>query len=91
MHDNPTTTSNSNNNRDKKCISKTFALLFENQDSGVLDLSDDVLQELKLKYLEASPTYDDLLLRGPVNEVHDIIFDDINEELIEKVAIEQQM
>ena len=48
--------SNSNNNRDKKCISKTFALLFENQDSGVLDLSDDVLQELKLKYLEASPT-----------------------------------
>ena len=55
-------------------------LLFENPDSGVLDLSADVLQKLKLKHPKTSPKYDGLLLSGSVNKVHDINLDDIYEE-----------
>lgn len=64
-----------------------LGLLSENPYRGVLDLSDDVLQELKLKHVEVSPKYHALLPSGPVSEVYDIIFNDINEELIEKSAI----
>ena len=64
-----------------------LGLLSENPYRGVLDLSDDVLQELKLKHVEVSPKYHALLPSGPVREVYDIIFNDINEELMEKSAI----
>ena len=90
--------SNSNINRDEKHISKTFAyftksgnintvlrLLSENPDSSVL--SYNALQKIKLKDSEASLNYNVLMLSAPLNEAHDIIFDDINEELIQKAAI----
>ena len=40
-----------------------------------------VKQQLKVKHSEASQKFDALLLTGPVNEVHKIIFDDIAEEI----------
>ena len=41
----------------------------------------------KLKHPTASPKFDNLLLNGPVKNVHEIVLDDINEELIQKAAI----
>ena len=91
---------NNNNTRNAEYLSKTFShfiktgninralrLLSENPDCGVLDLTDDALEGLKLKHPTASPKFDNLLLNGPVKIVHEIVFDDINEELIQKAAI----
>ena len=65
--------SNNDNNTDEKYISKTFAhfiklgninralrLISENPDNGKLDLSEDVLQELKLKHPKGIPKCDGL-------------------------------
>ena len=91
---------NNNNTRNAEYLSKTFShfiktgninralrLLSENLDCGVLDLTDDVLEGLKLKHPTASPKFDNLLLNGPVKNVLEIVFDDINEELIQKATI----
>ena len=92
-------TSNSNN-RKLEYISKTFAyfiktsninralkLLSENTDSGVLSITDKFKQQLNIKHPEVSPKFDTLLLHGPINEIHEIVFDEISEDLIQKTGI----
>ena len=65
-------------------ISRVLRLLSGNPDGG---LQDNSLQGLKIKDPEASLKYYGLKLRAPVNEVHDIIFNKIKEECIQKVAV----
>ena len=92
-------TSNSNN-RKLEYMSKTFAyfiktsninralkLLSENTDSGVLSITDKFKQQLNIKHPEASPKFNTLLLHGPINEIHEIVFDEISEDLIQKTGI----
>ena len=92
-------TSNSKN-RKPEYISKTFAhfiktgninrvlrLLFENPDNGVLNPIDEVKQQLNIKHPQASPKFDTLLLHSPVNEIHEMVFNEITEDLIQKTAL----
>ena len=62
-------------------------LLFENPDNGVLNPIDEVKQQLNIKHPQASPTFDTLLLHSPVNEIHETVFNEITEDLIQKTAI----
>ena len=88
------------NNRKFECISRTFAhfiktgninkvlkLLSENTDSGDLNITDKVKQQLNIKHPEAGPEFDTLLLHDPINEIHEIVFDEIRKDLIQKIVI----
>ena len=40
-----------------------------------------------MKHLEANPKFDAFLLKGPVNELHEIIFDVVTEVLTQNTSI----
>ena len=68
-------------------VNRALRLLTNNMSNGVLPLSDETLQLLKLKHPEARDAQHESLLQGPVKLVHNIVFEDINESIILKAAI----
>ena len=56
------------------------------QRSKLLDTSPTVIQELKKKHPESSPSLESSLMKGPIEEVDAVIFDSIDSSRIEKVA-----
>ena len=62
-------------------------MLSDNLDNGFLSLTDEVKQQFNMKHPEASPKLDMLLLHGPLNERHEIVFYETTEDLIHKRAI----
>ena len=68
-------------------INRACRLLSENSENGVLHLTVEVKQQLNIKHPEASPKFDMLLLHGPINEIHEIVFDEITKDLIHKTTI----
>ena len=53
----------------------------------ILPLTDETLQLLKLKHPDAKDTSQQALLQVPIQKMHPIVYDDIDEELIKKAAI----
>ena len=68
-------------------INRTPRLLYENSDNGVLNLTDEAKQQLNIKHPEASPKFYTILLQDPMNETHEIVFNEITEDLIQKINI----
>ena len=68
-------------------INGALRLLTSQQCNGILPLSDETMNELHLKHPEASPLNDDLLLKGPVNEVNAVIYESIDEITILKACV----
>ena len=62
-------------------------VLSENSENGVLNLTNEVKQQLNIKHPESRPKFDPLLLHGPINEIHEVVFDKITNDLIQKTAI----
>ena len=56
------------------------------QRSGLLDVDNNILETLRKKHPNASEVVDSALLKGPAVEVEDVIFDNIDADLIEKTA-----
>ena len=67
-------------------VSAALKLLDDKSSSGVLSLTDDVLNELRQKHPEPSPIQGDTLLNGPLIPVPDCFFDGIDEQTILKSA-----
>ena len=89
-----------NSARDISQISKQFVMMMEkgnvngalkvltnNMSNGILLLNDETLNLLKDKHPEAKPADEDILIQGEKHEVHPIIFDVIDEEMIKKVHL----
>ena len=89
-----------NSARDISQISKQFVMMMEkgnvngalkvltnNMSNGILPLNDETLTLLKDKHPEAKPADEDILIQGEKHEVHPIIFDVIDEEMIKKAAL----
>ena len=55
--------------------------------NGILPLTEDTMEELRMKHPEANSLNDDLLLNGPMQLVNSVIFDAINEESILKACV----
>ena len=67
-------------------VNPAIRLLNSDVSGGVLPLTDEILNDLKLKHPEASPTNDTTTLQGPLVKPCDVIYDEINAELIRSCA-----
>ena len=68
-------------------INGALKLLKNNVTNGILPLDEKKIYSLKQKHPQSQPTYEETLINGERTVIHPIIFDDINEELVRKVAI----
>ena len=55
--------------------------------NGILPLTDETLQLLHAKHPERKETTPDVLLQGPIRQVHPVIYDDIDEAFVMKAAM----
>ena len=62
-------------------------ILTSNMNGGILPLTDETLQLLELKYPDAKNNSQQTLLPGPIQKMHPILYDNIDEELMKKTAI----
>ena len=73
----------------KESINRELKLLTNNITNGILPLDEKTLSSLEQKHLLLQPAYEETLTNGkpckPV--IHLMIFDNINEELVKKVAV----
>ena len=68
-------------------VNGALKILTNNMSGGILPLTDETLQLLMLKHPDAKDTSQQGLLQGPIQKMHPIVNDDIDEELIKKAAI----
>ena len=62
-------------------------LLNDDNSSGFLPLSADVIKTLHQKHANAKPSSNTMILHRPFNHVNEIIFDGVNADLVRKCAI----
>ena len=55
--------------------------------NGILPLDEKKIYSLKQKHPQSQPAYEETLINGERPVIHPITFDDVNEELVRKVAI----
>ena len=65
-------------------VNGALKILTNNMSGGILPLTDETLQPLKLKHPDAKETSQQALLQGPIQTMHPIVYDVIDEELIKK-------
>ena len=63
-------------------VSAAIKFLSENNDSVVLHADDETIRELQAKHPSPAPIQPDSLLQGPLNQLQDSYFDNINEDII---------
>ena len=68
-------------------LTAALKFLSKETNSGVLKLSDEVLEDLTQKHPAPAPILENSLLHGPVNQVPPAIFDIMDEQLILKAAM----
>ena len=68
-------------------INSALRYLSENDGGGVLPLTDVVMQQLRAKHPEAQEAKLGSLLFGPVEDVPDAIYQQINGEMIREAAL----
>ena len=68
-------------------VNAALRYLDENGNSGVLSLTQEVLQELREKHPKPAKVQPHTLLMGPIDEVSPALFDQIDEEMIFKAAM----
>ena len=66
---------------------KALKLLSNNMSNGVLPLNDTTLNQLRQKHPDAKDVSQDILLEGEIPEVHPVIFEMIDEEMVKQAAI----
>ena len=64
-----------------------FKIVTNNMNGGILPLTDETFQLLELKHPDAKNNSQQTLLPGPIQKMHPILYDDIDEELMKKAAI----
>ena len=71
----------------KSNVNGGLRLLTNNMSNGILPLSDETLQILSLKHPEAQQAHHEAILQGTKRQMHSIIYEDIDEDLVKKAAI----
>ena len=70
----------------KSNVNGGLRLLTNNMSNGILPLSDETLQILSWKHPEAQQAYHEAILQGPKKQIHSIVYEGIDEDLVEKAA-----
>ena len=68
-------------------IHSALRYLNDDDDGGVLPLNDDVMRQLKEKHPEAQKAPLGTLLFGPIKEVPDVIYQQINADMVRDAAL----
>ena len=68
-------------------VNGALKILTNNMSGGILPLKDGTLQLLNLKHPDAKDNSQQTLLQGPIQKMHPVMYDDIDEEVIKKAAI----
>ena len=58
--------------------------------NGILPLSDETLQILSMKNLETQQAHHKAILRGPNRQIHSIVYEDIDEDLVKNAGIKTE-
>ena len=70
----------------KSNVNGGLRLLTNNLSNGILPLSDETLQILSRKHPEAQQAYHEAILQGAKKQIHSIVYEGIDEDLLKKVA-----
>ena len=68
-------------------VNPALRLLDEGSNNGLLQINNDIIKQLHEKHPEGQAANHEMLLKGPIKQVHHVIFDEINSELVQKVAL----
>lgn len=68
-------------------VNSALRYLSDNNGGGLFPLSDDVMGQLNIKHPDAQEAKLGSLLFGPVDNVPDVIFQQINGEMIREAAL----
>ena len=91
--------SNPNHNSDETVVKKfrnhmlrgnvnaALRLLSTKGKAGLLNIDEESVRLLHEKHPEAQPLNEEMLLEGPMKHIHPVIFDDMNEDMVQKVAM----
>ena len=71
-------------------INAALRLLDKSGNKGILPISEETIKQLNVKHPVGEPLHDEMMLHGPVQDIHPIIFDDLNSELVRKVAMKMK-
>ena len=69
-------------------VNKALKLLESSNKGGILPLTEETFEVLLEKYLKASEAYNDILIQEEVQNVHPVIYDSIDSEMVRN-AIEK--
>ena len=67
-------------------VNPALRLLEKNNSKGVLPISPETIKQLYEKHPAGEPLHEEMMLEGPIQEIHPVIFDDMSPELVRKVA-----
>ena len=65
-------------------VNGALKLLTNEMSNGILPLTEETLSQLEIKHPDNRDASADVLLNGPVKEIHPIVFDVIDEEMVLK-------
>ena len=68
-------------------VNDALKLLTNNMNNRILLLTDEALQLLHAKHPKSKEATPDVLLQGPIRQVHQVVYDDIDEALVMKAAM----
>ena len=68
-------------------VNAALRLLSSTGKSGILGINDDTIEQLHEKHPQGQPLNEEMMLEGPMRYIHPVIFDEIDEDLVQKVAL----
>ena len=70
----------------KRNVNGALKLLTNEMSNSILPLTEETLSQLEIKHPDNRDASADVLLNGPIKEIHPIVFDAIDEEMVLRVA-----
>ena len=67
-------------------VNGALKLLTNKMSNSILPLTEETLSQLEIKYPGNRDASDDVLLNDPIKEIHPIVFDPVDEEMVLRAA-----
>ena len=68
-------------------VNAALRLLDKSSNKGILPMNRETIEQLHEKHPKGKPLYEELIMEGPINEVNPVIFDTIDADLVQKIAL----
>ena len=71
-------------------VNGALRLLNQANNKGILPITEETIKLLHEKHPVGEPQHEEMLLSGPIKHVHPVIFDDINGDLVRRIAMKMK-